>query len=400
MKLLRGLALGMAASLAFSAVPVYASEDVITLLQYPLERTVNSDTRVLTMEEAFGLARRNNSSIEALNDTLTFIWQQRRSVAIDYDNAWRLGMGMQDLNAELAGRGLRSIDMSIANAPIQTRVLETTNHYLVLNSVNTLQGMEVDLLLLRESINLQMVALRHVELRNNLGVASDADVIAARQDLAESRARLRSLEIELDGQRAALNYLLGLPNSTDVHIEHVADLTPRNISAKVRNINHFADARTNIDPTIAILRRQVELAQLNLDRFQPWVQNTIMPTLTGGPFNSQANNTDRASMVNAVNTAVRELRDGIDNMQENIRQAYGQLRQLEEQRQTLLIDLQRARDMYGNATVRLAAGDITEHELDSVRLAIIRAEADILRNALRYESLMFAFEAPFLLSGR
>jgi len=392
------MAVGLAVAIVFTATPIYASAASITLLPYLAERDLDDNTRVLTLEEAFRMAERNNSSIDMLNDSLRFIEQQRRSLQIDADNAWRFGQGRQDFSAEAARRAIRSIDMTIGTAPTNIQIMETTSRFLVLSTLNTIRSNEMDLILLRETVALQTVALSHAELRNSLGVASDADVTSARQDLESSRAMMRTLEIGLSSQRASLNYILGLPSDADIYVEREIQLEAGDISDRVRNIHYYADRQIVTDPSIAVLRRQLADAQVNYDMAENWLQNTH-PTPPGMPFNPQTNPTDRASMLNALNSASRELRDSIDSMRENILQAYNQLRQLEERRATLLIDLRRAHDIYDNAVVSLAAGVITEHEVNSARLAILNAEAAIIENALAYEIRSFAFDSPFLLGG-
>ena len=399
MKLFRGLALGIAASLAFSAMPAYASAELITLLPYAMENNAEEDeSSGITLEQAFVLAARNNSSIDALHDSIVFIQQQRRSLAQDHDNAWRFGAGLTDLSAEMAMRGMRNIDASVVNAAAQARMIEVASHYLVLSNFDLIHALEMDLAILRERAMLQVVTLNHTELRNSLGLASNADLVSARQDLQSVRAQQRVLEVGLNAQYDALRHLLGLPRGRDLRINHEANLDRRNISMIVRNIEHYADRKILGDPSIVILRRQLDVAQANYGRVQPWLQNTVAPQMAGQPINTQANTTDRASMINALNNASRELRDATDDMRENIRQTYSQLRQLEEQRETLVIDLRRARDDYENAVVGLEAGTFTQHEVDAVRLAILVAEGNLVVNALNYENLMFAFEFPFLLA--
>ena len=395
MRKFRALAAGLAAVLVLTTTPVYASADVITLLQYPVERTVKSNTRVLTLEEAFAMAARNNSSIDALNDSLTFIEQQRRSLEIDMSNAWRFGHGLQDFSAESARRAIRSIDTAMGNASANRQIIEATSRFLVLNTLNMYNALEIDSIVLRETIELQMAELNHVTLRNSLGMASNADVTSARQDLDRSRASLRALEIGLSSQRTSLNYLLRLPSDTDVLIKRELSLEPRNISTDVRNIQSYIDRQIAIDPSIAVLRRQLDAAQSNYDAGRNWFQNA--QPAPGMPTNPQANSTDRASLLNSLNAASRDLRDGIDNLRQNILLGYNNLRQLEEQREMWMIDLQRAHDAHDNAVASLAAGMITEHDVNMARLAILNAEAAILGNALAYENARFTFETPFLI---
>jgi len=396
MKGIRKIALGLVACLAFSAVPAYASAGVITLLPCPSEAVVSENARVLTLEQAFELARRNNSSIDALSDAMIFSEQQRRLLTVDYNNAWRFGMGLMDHTAATLDRAIRSIDQAIGNAPAQTRMMETLNDFLVLNAVYTIHGLEIDLIVLNEAIAVNTVTLRHTELRNSLGMASDAEVTSARQILETSRARLRSLNIGLESQRAGLNYLLGLPASTDVVIKHDFSIETGDISTRVGNIHAYADRQAARDPSLQILRRQLENAQHNYDTTQNWLQNAqqVLPTQI---LNREANATDRASMLNALNTASRDLIDATDNLRENIRNTYNQLRQLEEQQEVLLIDLQSAHDLYNTMKVNLAAGMATQHAVNDVRLLILIAEGNIIRNALNYQLLLFRFDSPFLL---
>jgi len=397
MKGIRKIAFGMVVCLAFSAVPAYASTDVITLLPFPVEATINENTRVLTLEEAFRLARRNNSSIDALNDAIVNAEQQRRLLTVDHDNAWRFGMGLLDHSAAQLRRAIDSIDQASANVPAQTRMMETVSDFLVINSLNTIRSLEIDLIMIRETVALNTVSLNHAELRNRLGMASNNEVSVARQTLEISRASLRTLNIGLESQRAGLNHLLGLPSSADVVIEHDVSLELGSISEYVGNIQAYTDRQIARDPSLQILRRQLETAQHNYDTTHNWLQNAFQ-TQPGQIMNREANATDRANMLNAVNTASRDLRDATDNTRENIRNSYNQLRQLEEQHEALLMDLQSVHYTYNATQVRYATGMATQHDVNNLRLFVLLAESHIIKNALSYELLRFTFDYPFMLS--
>ena len=374
---------GLLAAVMFAPVPTQA------------RAAAESNVTVFTLEEAFVRARRNNSSIDALNGSVRFVEQQRRSLVIDEQNAWRFGHGTLDQSAEQARRAIRSIDQTVGDAPANTRMMEAVSDFLVLSSFNTARGIEEELAVLRESIALDEVALGHTELRHSLGLASTADVTAARQGLEQSRAALRAQQIGLGNQMAALNHLLGLPSDAVIEISHELDMEPGGISALVGNIHHYADRVTATDPSIAVLRNQLDIARRNYNSTENWFQNRQF----GQTFvNLEANNTDRATMLNALENADRALRDGIDNMREDIRHTYNQLLQLEEQRGMLQVGLARAQEAYANALTSLEAGMITEHEVNLARLAVRNAESAIVANALTYENLLFAFHAPFLLA--
>jgi len=396
MKGIRKVALGLVACLAFTAVPVYASDEVITLLPFPAEVAVNENARVLTLEEAFVLARRNNSSIEALNDAMIFAEQQRRSLAVDYDNTWGFSMGLADQTAATVSRAIRSTDLLIGSAPAQTRMRETLSDFFVLNAVYTIQGLELDVVFLNEMIAVNRVSLNHVELRNRLGMASDMEVASARQALELNQARLRSLNIGLESQRAGLNNLLGLPRNVDVVIEHDFSLELGDISARVGNITAYADRQIARDPSLQILRRQLDNAQHNYDTTQNWIQN-VFQARPDQVLNSQANATDRAGMLNELNAASRGLRDATNDMREGIHNTYNQLRQLEELQEMTLIDLQAAHDLYNTMKANFAAGMTTQHAVNDVRLLILNAEANIIKNAMNYKLLLFTFDSPFML---
>ena len=396
MKKIRNIAAGLAVCLAFSAVPVHASSDVITFLEFPLEATISENTRVLTLEEAFVLARRNNSSIDALNDAIVFSEQQRRELVVSHDNAWRFGMGLLDHTAEQLARGIRSIDQAGANAPAQRRMMDTVSDFLVLNSVNTIRSLELDLIILNESIAVDTVSLNHLELRNRLGMASNNEVTTARTVLEMSRAQLRAVNIGLESQRAGLNHLLGLPSNADVVIEHDFSVEVGNISEHVGDIHSFTDRQIARDPSIQILRRQHETARNNYSTTQNWVQN-VFQTQPTQILNWETNATDRANMEIAVSNASRDLTDATDNMRENIRTTYNQLRQLEEQNSALLLDLQTSLYLFDSMKVMNSAGMATQHEVDSLRVLLLVAESNLAKNALNHEVLMFAFESPFLL---
>lgn len=378
---------GGSARVEGSLVSIIAPSNEIILV--PSLEPLNG-AEVISLDQAFQLAQRNNSSIDAINDSITFMEQQRRSVVIDFDNAWWRGM---DQTVTQLSRTIRSIDQSIGSAGDNTQIIQRASHMMALNAMNALRGQQVDRLLLLENIDLQTENVRIVRLRNEMGLASDNDLSQAERDLAASRATLRSIELSIANQRAALNNILGLPSNSNTYISSEINIVdPDNsISQRFTNFEQHAQASARNNPSVGVLRRQLEVAQLNYDTARPSIQSINVGN------NLQTNATDRANMLNALNNAARALDDRIGAIEQAMRDTYGQLLVLEAQRAGLDIDLERARQAYNTAVNSLAAGHITEFEVRAARIGIFTQETNIIRNALAYENLLFALENPALL---
>ena len=199
------------------------------------------------------------------------------------------------------------------------------------------------------------------------------------------------MELSIRNQRAALNNVLGLAPTQDTYVAGGIRIVGlgESVSEAIANIEIHAQSVARSAPNVEILRGQLAVAQANYDTAQPFI---------GAPaHNPEANATDRATMRNALNNASRELEDTVRNIEEGVRNAYGQLLVLEAQRAALEVELVQAREAYNAARSSLEAGLITAHEVQAARVGILNVEANILRNGLAYENLMFAFENPFLL---
>ena len=160
---------GGSARVSDGVVVVNAPQNVVMLLP-----EIEAGSNVITLEQAFLMAQNNNSSISAISGNVAFMEQQRRSAVVDFDMAWWAGMGQ---GAQQALRAVRSIEAGIGASRQQVSVLQGASRMLVVNSLNTLRGQQIDRLLLQENIELQEENLRLVQLRNQHGMASGNELV-------------------------------------------------------------------------------------------------------------------------------------------------------------------------------------------------------------------------------
>ena len=86
-------------------------------------------------------------------------------------------------------------------------------------------------------------------------------------------------------------------------------------------------------------------------------------------------------------------------MEQNIRTAYNNIKQLEENNKSLLRAVEQAKDDYNSVVASYNAGMSTEYEVNQAKLGILSAEKDVEDNAANYDLLTFTFEKPYLLSS-
>ena len=373
--------LGASARVDGGLVVVSAPQNVVVLLP---DIGVPAGANVISLDQAFNMAVRNNTSVGAISGNVATMEQLRRSAVADFDIALFAGL---DTAAQHAMRVVRILDADIGSRAHHTQALETISRMMVVNTLSAMRGQQVDRLLVLENIRLQTENVHLTRLRNELGFASANELIQAENELEGSRETLRSLELSIANQRSALNNILGLPSNANTHVSGGPRLLElgQSVSHGVANIETHARAAARYAPTVRILQAQVGAAQENYERSVP----TVSP-------NPEATATDRASLRNTLNEVVRQAQDAISDIEQGVREAYGQLLVLESQRVALELELQQARQAYNTAQTSLVAGLVTEYDVQVARMGILGVEASILRNALAYENLLFMFENPFL----
>ncbi|MBR1737162.1 MAG: TolC family protein [Firmicutes bacterium] len=363
-------------------------------------KDVSEGTMVLTFDEALEMANNNNSNLKNLADSADYLDQVRDDLG---DSLKRLDMygltlnsypvdgeGMtQDAYTQLqqqllenvsnsisVARSIKSVDIQKAQLPLNEEMLKDSSVALLKNYVMTLRNTEMNIELLEESIKLGEENIKNLELKNSLGYASDNEVASAKNTQKNNEASLTQLKLSYENQKQNLKTFLGLSADKEVYV----DMDVKFDALNGIDLETYIVQKTQADPSIRILKDNVDIAKYNAS--------------TSGAVATETH----IQMDNNLKSAQRALKDGQDNMEKNIRNAYNQLKQLEENDKSLKVSLEQAIRDYNTVVTSYETGRATIYQVNQAKLGVLKAEQAIESNALNYDVLSFTFERPYLLS--
>ena len=199
-------------------------------------------------------------------------------------------------------------------------MLKDSSVALLKNYVVTLRNTEMNIELLEESIKLGEENIKNLELKNSLGYASDNEVVTAKNTQKTNEANLAQLKLSYENQKQNLKTFLGLSADKEVYVDMAVEFN----TLEGIELEPYIIKKTQADPSIKILKDNVEIARYN--------------AATSGAVASETH----IKMDNELKSAQRALKDGQDSMEKNIRNAYNQLKQLEENDKSLKVSLEQA----------------------------------------------------------
>lgn len=348
-------------------------------LQVLNKSVVSTDNvKVFTYTEALAKAVNANSTLKNLEDSVDYI-EERRKDTLDNFNDVMLSPSPVDITKmaiELV-RGLNTLQSQSAAIPYRQQILKDTSEYLLRNSLSTIAAYEMDIQMLEENIKLQNKNISNLTLKESLGMASENELRTAKQSLESSKSNLNSLKISLSKAQNGLKKVIDFNGPETVAVDYDPTVKPVNVTIK-----SYVTARVSEDPTVKLKQLDVDNAQYKLDSYDEDVDSS------------------KLELENALNTASRDLYDTQRNLESAIRAAYEDIQALEERQKALHIDLQKAKDDYNTMVANYEAGLVTAYEVDALKLAILKIEIDLSKNAYNYWLLTYGFEKPYLLSSQ
>lgn len=362
-----------------------------------VEDETNPDTRILTFEEAQALAEKKSSTLKNIEDSVDYLKDTRDSLGqslVALDNAQgaldSVLNTLQNADAVLSvqlqlqetmntmitvSRSMKSIDVNTALIKVNEQMVRDGIEITLLSQVNAIKGTELQKQLLEESIALGRENIENLTLKNELGYASDVDLKKAQLDQESLEKNLDLVKESLKVQKEALNFTLGIDAKEDVYVvcdKGIEDMSDFKLEPYIIKQKESA-------PSIKVLEGNVTIAEY-AKRTSPAV-----------------NNESRKVIRNDLNKAQRELNDGKDSIEKNIRSAYHNLQQLELKDKQLKLDVEKAITDYNTAVVSYNAGMATAYTVKQARLGVLNAEKAVEDNKLNYVMLYETFQKPYLL---
>jgi len=326
-----------------------------------------------------------------LNDTL---WDTRNRLhqtvgAIDQMSGAGLSIGdlfevrdTLETGVERAVRGLAEMvagEVSARNAlrsrAETERMIADASEFMVLTYLTNINNNAMDIQLLELVVSQSERNRDFIRLRRDLGMASDEELRAAENTLRQDRASLTALNNALRAERESFNRMLNFPISRDL----VVPFSPEIVPVYVSNMDSHAREIIENDVNVRNRRVEAEVARVRLDSLRRH----------GGEVTTADERAIR-STIDAYDRAV-------DDLDASIRSTYNTLRQLEEQHYLLMGDLATANNNYRISVANFEIGNITQHELDMARMAVLSVEITVVKNTFQHNNLRFLFERPYLL---
>ena len=361
---------------------------------------ITENTTVLTYEEALEMAVEKSSSLKDIEDSVDYLEEARDDVG---DLIWSLDQQGSQINSNLfdlseqtdevlaaqlsmqsniestieAARSLKNIDIQRQMISVNEQMVTDSVELALKSYINNIKNTERQIELLEATIQLGEQNIENLELKNKLGYESDYNLESAKTTQKQNESSLEVLRLNLQTQKQALNNLIGLDANQDVYVESEVTFD----ALEDVDLEHYITRQRETDPSIKTLQNNVTLAEYK--------------ERTNAAYNSES----EISVRNELNTAKRNLEDGKDTLEQNIRTAYNNIRQLEENNRSLLLAVEQAKDDYNSVVASYNAGMATEYQVEQAKLGILSAEKDVEDNAASYDLLVFTFEKPYLLSS-
>lgn len=331
-----------------------------------------SEPNVITYKEAVKMTTKKLSDLIALEDNIDALKDQRDDIQRQKD-ATRLSREtyMQIISME---NSIKSLDKQIDYVKLNQDMLKISKEMSLRNTLVNIANAEWDIKLLEATITLNEENVRRVGLKKQYGLASDNDLRAVEQTLEQNIANLETQRITLANERQSLNQLLQQPLTANIVVQYERTFTdpPTDIDAYIKN-------KGKNEPTMKQKQINVDLKKSDKD-----------------------NNTDpsqKTTLENEYDKAVRERDDAKKSLEAAIRTNYNNLDQLMKREASLQIDLEKAHDNYRTAQANLNAGLATQYDVDSVTLSILSNEIAIEKNYNSVWTLQFGLANPFLLAN-
>jgi len=339
-----------------------------------LNQPTTSNAIVLDYNTALQNAYAANTTLLNLKESINVINEQHSNV-VDQINM----MGyVTDLNSQQfvdVLRSLRQLENTMEDIPYNEQMVKESTEFMLRNALSSIAMDEMDLQMINENINLQTNDVKNTQLKLDLGMASESQLKTAQQNLALSQSSQKQMQSKIADERSSLGKILNLPMDREIIINY----EPAVAQVQQTNIEGLISDTVNNDPTLKIKETAIKDAQYAID--------TYNDTMTESKLQKQTN----------LTTASRDYDDTKRALEAAMRDTNSKLTQIQQNEKSLEISLEKARDAYKTLSANYQAGMVTLYDLDSGRVAILKAESDLEKNAYSYWTLSFGLIHPYLM---
>lgn len=376
-------------------------EEKSQYIMLDVDGDVTKDTAVYSYDDALELATKKSTDLKNLDDTISYLTEARDDLgnnirlmddALESYTALANGAasgGISDsqaLQMQVSStisstitimENMKSVDTNKSLKPVREEMIKDSIEVTLKNYLISIKKAQMSISLLEESVALGKENIENLELKLSVGMESEQNVSTAKLEQKQSEANLESAKLSLKNLEQSLKSFLGVDANEDIEVNY--EITFDQIDDV--QLESYITLKTQNDPSIKALKADVDLAEYN----------KRIASVT-------ATDSEKVNLVNTVNTAQRKLTDTQDSMATNIRKAYNQIKQLEEQNVSYKAAVQKAIETYNSVVVSYQAGMATSYQVSQAKMGILQAEINVEQNALDYDILVLTFEKPYMLS--
>ncbi|MDR1560050.1 MAG: TolC family protein [Clostridiales bacterium] len=357
-----------------NTIVITTGKDPLKIME--INQPTTSNAIVMDYDQALQNAFNANSSLLNLKESIDVINEQHSNLL---DQINYLGY-VADLNGQQftdALRALRQLENTMENIPYNEQMVRDSTEYMLRNTLSSIATDEMDLQMLIENIALQTTNVKNTQLKLELGMVSANTLRTAEQELEQSKVNQEVLELKIADERSSLGQILLMPMDREI----VINFTPTVEALPQPSLSALVADSVNTDPTLKLKETALKESQYAVD--------TYNDTMTESKLEKENN----------LTRAARDYDDTKRNLEAAIRNAYNMITQIQQNQKSLEINLQKAKDTYKTLSTNYQAGLVTLYDLDAGKVAILKAETDIAKNAYTYWTLTFGLAHPYLMVG-
>lgn len=327
-------------------------------------------TITMSLQEAHLMAIKNSSNINNLND----IEEYQTEILDDLKDQTRYRTAY-NLYYEQIFQNLKDVENSIKSNEMQIELYKTSLEYTIVSMLSNIQVTDINTKVLAESIPVEEENIRVLEAKVKYGMASPDALIDPKNNLANTKINLESLERSLAEQKFNLATLLGTENQ-DIVIDLDADFS------EIDLIDLDIHIKNTLSNSI-----QVEIIEDSIDTIKTKVDK----------YTEHAEDIDILQLENNLKSERRNLSDTQDDLTKSVNSLYNELLSLRDKDLQYQLSLQKAKEDYNTAVVNFEVGNIIKSQVMQAEFVILSIEKDMKINQIEYILKLYTFNNPDLL---
>jgi len=336
----------------------------------------------ISYQEALNQVLKNASDLKNLEDSMNYLDEKKRKTE---ENRNELYVYLNEPLENITGPFTQIINLSraiinyedqISNYDMQKKILNDTAEYALRTHLFNINNYEHEINLLKSQIELDQKNLDLLEIKYKIGMASELDLFNLKNNIAQEKNNLSSLNISLTNEKQALNKLMSRDINLDINIDFNS-IPKENFD---QDIDFYITSELNNSPLILIKQKELSEAEYNFDSYNDFMDEV------------------ESESINNLNKATREYNDTKKNLENKILTGYNNLKSLENSQHVLNLNLKTLEQNYNNNLIKLSSGKISQNDLEKSKLEILKTQTDIHKNINSQSKLIFALNRPYLLT--